>query len=237
MQLTVRDVSALLKVSEKTIYRWINQGTLPAYRVNDQYRFNRAELLEWATSRKMNVAAELFDEPESTGAPVPGLVEALRAGGIFYRVGGTDRESALRSLVEYMRLPDEVDRDFLLRVLLAREALQSTGIGDGIAIPHVRNPIVLHVSRPMITLCFLERPVDFGALDGKPVFVLFSLISPTVRGHLRLLSRLAFALNDSAFKAAILRQASADEILAEAGRVEADLARAAATSDKQEREG
>jgi len=233
MQLTVRDVSSLLKVSEKTVYRWISQGILPAYRVNEQYRFNRAELLEWATSRKMNVAAELFEEPESHAAPVPGLVEALQAGGIFYRVDGTDKESVLRAVVEHMRLPEEVDREFLLRVLLAREALQSTGIGDGIAIPHVRNPIVLHVSRPMISLCFLEKPVDFQALDGKPVFVLFSLISPTVRAHLRMLSRLSFALHDAGFKDAIIRQASRDEILAEARRVDAGLDEAAA-GGKQE---
>lgn len=223
MQLTVREVSGLLNVSEKTIYRWINQGILPAYRVNEQYRFNRAELLEWATSRKMNVSADLFEEPESNTTPLPSLVEALQAGGIFYRVDGTDKESALRGVVEHMRLPDEVDREFLLRVLLARENLQSTGIGDGIAIPHVRNPIVLHVSRPMITLCFLEHPVEFGALDGKPVSVLFSLISPTVRAHLRMLSRLAFALNDPGFKNAVIKQASRDEILAQARRVEAAI--------------
>lgn len=223
MQLTVRDVSSLLKISEKTVYRWINQGILPAYRVNDQYRFSRAELLEWATSRKMNVSADLFEEPESQAAPLPGLVEALQAGGIFYRVYGRDKESVLRAVVEHMRLPEEVDREFLLRVLLAREALQSTGIGDGIAVPHVRNPIVLHVSRPMITLCFLEQPIEFGALDGKPVSVLFSLISPTVRAHLRLLSRLSFALNAPDFKAAVLRQASREEILNEARRVEESL--------------
>jgi PTS system nitrogen regulatory IIA component len=123
-------------------------------------------------------------------------------------------------VVEHLRLPDEVDREFLLRVLLAREALQSTAIGDGIAIPHVRNPIVLHVPRPMVTLCFLEHPVDFGALDGTPVHVLFTLISPTVRAHLRLLSRLSFALHDPAFKAAVVREAPREEILAEAARVE-----------------
>jgi PTS system nitrogen regulatory IIA component len=229
MQLGVRDVSRLLNVSEKTVYRWINQGVLPAYRVNEQYRFNRAELLEWATSRKMNVAAEVFEEPESNATPIPGLVESLQAGGIVYRVGGTDKESVLRAVVEHMRLPEEVDRDFLLRVLLAREALQSTGIGDGIAIPHVRNPIVLHVSRPMITLCFLERPIDFGALDGKPVHVLFSLVSPTVRAHLRLLSRLSFALHDAAFKKAVLGQASREEILGAARRVEAKLEEGAVT--------
>lgn len=223
MQLSVRDVSKLLNVSEKTIYRWVNQGILPGYRVNEQYRFNRAELLEWATSRKMNVSALLFDEPESNAAPLPDLGEALQAGGIFYRLGGNDKESVLRAVVEHMRLPEEVDREFLLRVLLAREALQSTGIGDGIAIPHVRNPIVLHVSRPMISLCFLEQPIDFGALDGKPVHALFSLVSPTVRAHLRLLSRLSFALHDPGFKRAVARQASRDEILEEGRRVEAAL--------------
>jgi len=232
MQLGVHDVSKLLNVSEKTIYRWVNQGILPAYRVNEQYRFNRAELLEWATSRRMNVSAVLFDEPESHAIPIPSLVEGLQVGGIFYRLSGGDKESALRAVVEHMRLPEEVDRDFLLRVLLAREGLQSTGIGDGIAIPHVRNPIVLHVPRPTITLCFLEKAVDFGALDYQPVHVLFSLISPTVRAHLRLLSRLAFALHDPGFKKAVIRQAAREEILREAQRVEDSLTRSTAADGR-----
>ena len=120
-------------------------------------------------------------------------------------------------------------------VLFAREALESTGIGDGIAIPHVRNPIVLHVSRPVITLCFLEKAVDFGALDGKPVSILFSLISPTVRAHLRLLSRLSFALQDPGFKSVVTRQGSRDEIFAEARRVEAALVSGAPADGKQDR--
>ncbi|HUI08068.1 MAG TPA: PTS sugar transporter subunit IIA [Verrucomicrobiae bacterium] len=228
MQLTVQDVAGLLKVSEKTVYRWINERSLPGYRVSGQYRFNRAELLEWATSRRIHVSPEIFQEPESTATPLPGLGDALQAGGIFYRLAGADKESVLRSVAENMRLPEEVDREFLLRVLLAREALASTGVGDGIAIPHVRNPIVLHVNRPMISLGFLEKPVEFGALDGKPVHALFSVISPTVRAHLHLLSRLAFAIHDAGFKAAVVRQASRDEILGEARRVETNLAEKAA---------
>ncbi len=219
MQLNVRDAAKLLSVSEKTIYRWINQGALPAYRVNEQYRFNRAELLEWATARKINVSVEIFEEPESNAA-LPRLAEALEAGGIVYRLGGRDKESVLRALVEAMRLPDEVDREFLFRVLLAREAMGSTGVGDGIAIPHVRNPVVLHVQRPSICLCFLDKPIEFGALDRQPVFALFSLISPTVRAHLHLLSRLSFALHDAGFKRAITTQASRDEIVNEIRRVE-----------------
>lgn len=79
----------------------------------------------------------------------------------------------------------------------------------------------------MITACFLERPVDFGALDGRPVHALFTLISPTVRAHLHLLSRLSFALRDPAFKDAVVRQASREEILAAAESCEAKLDRSA----------
>ena len=95
-KLTVRDAAALLNVSEKSVYRWIKQGVLPAYRVNDQYRINRAELLEWATARKMHVSPEIFAEPENDAEPAPTLEDALRAGGIHYRVGGHDKPSALQ---------------------------------------------------------------------------------------------------------------------------------------------
>ena len=222
MQLTVREVAALLNVSEKTVYRWIKAREIPAYRINEQYRIHRAELLEWATARRIGVSANIFQE-EGEG-PLPTLVESLLAGGIAYRLVATDVRSALRAVVEAMRLPEEVDREQLLQVLLAREALASTAIGDGVAIPHVRNPIVLHVSRPAITLCFLEHPVDFGALDGKPVHCLFTMVSPTVRAHLTLLSRLAFAMRDPGFQDVIRRQALRDQILTELRRVEASLA-------------
>jgi PTS system nitrogen regulatory IIA component len=224
MKLTVRDAAQLLNVTEKTVYRWIKQGVIPAYQINDQYRFNRAELLEWATSRKISVSPEIFAEPEGGEAPPPSLSEALRAGGVHYRVGGMDKATVLHAVVDMMKLPEEVDREFLYQVLLAREALGSTGIGEGIAIPHVRNPIVLHLSRPMVTLCFLERPVDFGALDGQPVTTLFTLISPTVRAHLYLLSRLGFALRDPDFKNAVLRQAPRETIVEALRRVEISMA-------------
>ena len=90
MQLTVRDVADLLNVSEKSIYRWITDGSLPAYRVSGQYRFNRAELLEWATAKKINVTAKFFQESEQTPAEVPNFEEALQAGGIYYRLSGAN---------------------------------------------------------------------------------------------------------------------------------------------------
>jgi PTS system nitrogen regulatory IIA component len=223
MQLTVRAVAELLEISEKTVYRWIEERKLPGYRLSGQYRFHRAELLEWATANRIHVSPKIFEETEASAVPLPELHECLQAGGVFYRVSGGDKASVLKSVVETLRLPDGVDREFLLQVLLAREALESTAMGDGIAIPHVRNPIVLHVQRPLVTLCFLEKPVEFGALDGQPVHTLFTLISPTVKAHLHLLSRLAFALRDGEFKALILRQAAREEILAATERISTSL--------------
>ncbi|WP_029915841.1 PTS sugar transporter subunit IIA [Pelobacter seleniigenes] len=212
MNTSVKDAARLLSVSEKTIYRWIKQEVMPVYRVHEQYRFNRSELLEWATSRRMGIAAEAFLEPDTDDSPLPTLIESLESGGVVYRLDGTSRHEVLTKLVDELRLPEEVDRDYLLKVLKAREKLASTGIGDGIAIPHPRNPVLLHVTKPSVTLAFLENPVDFHALDKKPVHTLFCMISPTLRAHLHLLSKLSFALRDPGFRAAIDNQGSRDEI-------------------------
>lgn len=222
MQITVRDVAKLLKVSEKTVYRWITQGDLPVYRINDQYRFNRAEILQWATAKKLNVSDEIFKEPKGE-EPLPSLSDALHAGGIFYRLEGGDKDAVLRTVVETLRLPDEVDRKFLRKVLVAREELCSTAIGDGMAIPHPRSPVVMHVPRAQITLCFLENPIEYDAPDGQPVQILFTLISPTLRAHLHLLSLLSAALKNEGFRGAVKRQASREEIYAEARRVEESI--------------
>jgi PTS system nitrogen regulatory IIA component len=236
MQLTVRDVSDLLKVSEKTVYRWIEVGKIPGYRLSGQYRFNRAELLEWATANRLPVSLAAFYEREAPLVPPPELPAALEDGGIFYRLDGTDREAVLRNVVQVLRLPDEVDREFLYRALLGREELESTGVGAGVAIPHVRNPVVLHVPKPTLTLCFLESPVDFNALDRKPVQALFTLMSPTLRAHLNLLSRLGFALHDGEVRSLIALQAGRAELFRAFRRVAGSLAAGGSAVEEGKRE-
>jgi len=225
MNLSVKDAAKLLSVSEKTIYRWIKQEVVPAYKVHESYRFNRAELIEWATSRRLGVSPEAFSEPESDALPLPLFREALEDGGVFYRIEGNSREEVLADVISHLRLPEEVDRDYLRRVLVAREKLASTAVGDGIALPHPRNPGLLHVTRPTVTLCFLEKPVDFQALDGRPVDILFTLISPTLRLHLHLLSRLGFLLKDSGFRQALKRQERRETIFSALRRAEEGMPR------------
>ena len=213
MNLSVKDAARILNVTEKTIYRWIKQDLIPAYRVNGQNRFNQSELIEWATSRRMGVAPEAFDEPEEAATPLPLLTDSLEAGGIIYRLDGTSRNEVLGNLVNNLRLSDGVDKDYLLKVLIAREELASTSVGAGIAIPHPRNPVLLHTTQPTVTLAFLENPVDFRSLDGLDTKILFCVISPTLRAHLHLLSMLGYALKDNTFRQAIELTESREKIV------------------------
>jgi PTS system nitrogen regulatory IIA component len=223
VQLSIHDLTKLLNAAESEVARWIRQRGLPAQQIGWQYRINRQELLEWATANNVRVSLELFDHLEADAEAAPRLAEALAVGGIHHHLPAADKEQALRSLVGVLPLPEGLDREFLLRLFVVREASASTAIGDGIAIPHVRNPIVLYVPSPAITLALLAQPVDFGAADGKPVHALFSIISPTTRSHLQLLSRLSFALHDGEFRDAVVRRASTEEIMQEVVRAESAM--------------
>ncbi len=211
MRVSVKEIAELLNVSEKTIYRWIKQSVIPYYKISGQYRFSRAEIVTWAASRHIQVSSEILAEENSH--PLSTLADAVKNGGIIYRLGGNDQASVLQALVDSMNLPDDVDRNFLYQILLAREKLGSTSVGNGIAIPHSRNPVVLHVLKPSVTLAFLERPIDFYALDGKPVNILFTIISPSVRVHLNLLSRTGFVLHNKRLQKALEEQASREVLI------------------------
>jgi PTS system nitrogen regulatory IIA component len=213
MELNVRDAASLLRVSTKTIYRWVSDGRIPGYRVSHSLRFDRTELLEWATANRIAVDhAAVREEPRA----VPSFADALEQGNIYYRIEGADRDAALASAVRVMRVDIEAERDLVLEALVAREHLASTAVGDGLALPHLRNPLRFHFDRPSVTLCFLERPVDWHAPDGVPVAALLVVVGATVRTVLQLHSLTYFALRDPRFRAAVLGQESRESILAAA---------------------
>lgn len=203
----------MMSVGERTVRRWIDEERLPAHCVGGLYHFNRSELFEWATLRRLPVPPELLDAPPAAQGIEHTLADALSAGGIFYDVPGDDVATALRSVLERMRLPESLDREMLLQMFLSREGLGSTAVGDGIAIPHPRYPVVLGVSGPQVTLCFLKRAIDFKARDGRPVDTLFVMVSPTARWHTMLITQVAKALSDSRFRQLVTSKAGADQIL------------------------
>ena len=214
MNVTLREAARLLQVSEKTLYRWIQKGVLPAYRIHDEYRFNRVELEEWAVTHRqpLRLPTAAAAAPAAQTSP-PNLGAAIVRGGIYYRVGGRTRDQVFESLVTLPGIPRHINSALLLEMLRTREGLASTAVGAGIAIPHPRNPLVLGVDEPTVLLCFLEHPVDFGALDGKRVHTVFLLLSPTIEAHLQTLARIAFVLQDTTFRRLLERRATSEAIM------------------------
>jgi nitrogen PTS system EIIA component len=222
MDLSVREVARLLGVTEKTVHRWLREKAIPAHRLHDQSRFNRVEIQEWAAARGLRMAPDL---PDLGGGASPGapsgaspraplsLREAIERGGIHFRVPGATAGEVLEAVTKLPGIPDAVDRSLLRDLLVGREALTSTGIGGGIAIPHPRDPLVVHVREPVVLACFLEHPVDFHAVDDAPVRVLFTLLSPSIRAHLQILARLTYALHDAALLKLLEKAAPPEAIL------------------------
>lgn len=214
MQLTVRQAAAYFGVDDQTVRRWIADRDLPVHRAHERLHLNAIEVWEWALSHGVPVSRRLLEDARLAPERVPLLSELLERGGIHRDLAsGGKKAEVLAAVVAHLPLPPEVDREFLLTVLEAREAMGSTGIGDGIAIPHVRNPILLHVERPFVSLFLLDRPVDFEAIDRKPVHALFVVVAPSVPVHLRVLAQLGHCLHDPAVRRLLAERAPADRIL------------------------
>lgn len=224
MQISVRDLIRIFQVEEKTIYLWIAKKQMPCVKVNDQYRFNYVELLEWALENRIALTPDILalGEHKPNGACI--VSDALKTGGVYYDVPGRSREEVLKNTIDLLCIPAEIDKNSLLEMFLAREAMESTAIGNGIALPHLRSPVVLNIDEPLVSLCFLKNAVDFKASDRKPVSILFVLVSPSTKMHLLMLSRLSFCLQDPEFQKYLRMKASKEQMVAEAIVVESRLA-------------
>ncbi|MDH5752366.1 MAG: PTS sugar transporter subunit IIA [Deltaproteobacteria bacterium] len=194
--LSVRDAAELLKVSEKTIYRWIRQGVIPTYRFQGQYRFNQDELKDWASYKRIGASSEGIHQ---AGPDEVNLYRAVLRGGIHYKLEGSTSREVIAQAVQLFPLrtgsPSSL-KEALLQTLLEREELVSTGIGSGIAIPHPRHPRDWGLGEPAVGIFFLDNQIDFQAVDGQPVHVLFMLLCDNVKGHLKLLSQVSHLVNN-----------------------------------------
>ncbi|MEW4571048.1 PTS sugar transporter subunit IIA [Tautonia sp. JC769] len=127
----------------------------------------------------------------------------------------TTKEEAIREIVSGLRdagrLSDS-DLEGVTRAILNREELGSTGIGQGVAVPHTRHPMV---DRLIGTVALSNKGVEFAALDGEPVDILFLLVSPPNQpgDHLRALENISRHLKDEQFVRFLRQARSREQIL------------------------
>ena len=144
------------------------------------------------------------------------LGELLSPAVINLDLKSADRDSVLGELVNQIpQLAKQPEaRQTLLRALYEREQLHSTGIGDGIALPHSRNALVGLVDQPILVFGRHEKGIPYDAIDSIPARLFFLLIAPTVTQHLAVLARLTRLLRDSRLRQKLLVAEKPENVLA-----------------------
>jgi len=231
MEMNLRAAADSLGISEASLSRWARQGKIPAVEREGSFVFARQEIARWARRHSLLLRegrpGASSSLPLSQPAREVSLAGAMESGGVFTGVSGVDGPAVLKAAVSLIPLPEGTDREDLLERLVARERLASTGIGGGVAIPHPRHPIENVPPGGIVTTCFLEKEVDFHAVDGKPVFVLFVMLNSETHSHLKLLSRLSFCLRDKSFSTLLEERGRGGDLPARAREIEERLGQGA----------
>jgi nitrogen PTS system EIIA component len=208
MDLKIKDVAELLSVSETTIRRWLIDGKIPAYRINHQYRFSRIEIENWMMGCKLKPQEEgpsLFHEKQiyppledaheistrsSGGMQHFCLYRAIHQGDVFTNISGKTKEEMIRGTTKAIAQKLNVDAEVLSELLIDREEMMPTALNNGIAVPHTRD-FLRKGPLDMVFVVYPKEPIEYGALDKKPVHALFFLFASNDKGHLQLLAKLA----------------------------------------------
>src|SRR5512140_452280 len=139
------------------------------------------------------------------------IVEFLRFDAVIANLSGATGSAVLAELCRPLAAAHRVDAQKLLDTLLEREKLGSTGIGEGVAIPHGKVP-----GLPGLVASFGRSVagVDFRANDGRPTHLFFTLFAPenSAGAHLKALARISRIFKNAAFRDAILKAASAEDV-------------------------
>ena len=140
------------------------------------------------------------------------LSEILDSKNIIPDLKARDKKKALEELAEtIVNSRPSLDKNALVKVLMERERLGSTGIGDGVAIPHGK----FHgITEPVISFGRSIKGLDFESMDGQPVFLFFLLVAPenSASVHLKALARIAKLLKNSTFRKTLMEIPTGQEL-------------------------
>jgi PTS system nitrogen regulatory IIA component len=191
--LTLEEVAEYLRVSERTIYDWAKKGEIPAGKIGTVWRFKRREIEKWVNDRL-------------AGQSEPSLQRVLELGDIISEkrivfLDSVTKQETLEELIELISQAPQVASRYDLRdEIFRREELMSTGIGMGIAIPHVR----IHSVNDLVgAIGICEKGIpDYQSLDNEPIRIVIMLAAGFDQHakYLKALAHISARLKDPAVR-------------------------------------
>ena len=166
--LTIEEVAAYLRVSERTVYDWASKGDLPGGKIGTSWRFRREDIENWVNER-------LGDTKPNTAKPGITTSSVLTPERILILENSTKMDTLEKLSGLLAETPFISDGDALLKDILEREELMSTGIGFGVGVPHVR---VNYTSDLVMAIAVCKNGLeDYTTLDEDKVQVVCMLVA------------------------------------------------------------
>ena len=152
------------------------------------------------------------------------LADIVERGGVYRNVSGSYPGEILANITNLLPAFPFLKPEALLRAVLEREALMTTGIGKGIALPHPRTPMLEEGENPFVAIAFPLWPLDWNTPDGSKVHTIFLIVSKSAKQHLGVLSKINFLCHDEKFYSLIKSRAPNEEIIAAIRKAETEWA-------------
>ena len=191
--MTLEEVASYLRVSERTIYEWAQKKKIPCGKLGTVWRFKRDDIQKWINDRLITQDEHLSEE---SYAPLP-MQDLLSKDNVLI-MGNASKQEVLYSLIDIVAArPEVTSKDDVIEGIFKRETLMSTGIGLGIAIPHIR----LGSVNDLVMACALVKNgiADYATLDDLPVKLVFMIVANESQHakHLKTVSQLSQKLKDN----------------------------------------
>ena len=141
------------------------------------------------------------------------IADMIHNGGVYKDVEGTTPQEVYANISKMIKLPDGITADQVYNSLCDREKVLSTAVGNGIALPHARSPIMKSEQEQKICVVYLKNPLNMNAPDERLVYVMFILLTHNSQVHLQILSGLAGLFRSLRFRKALEAKADEAELL------------------------
>lgn len=189
--LTLSEVAAYLKIAEKTVHRMVQKDEIPCFKIASQWRFKKGQIDEWIRGKMKSPSQSASSRLLETAPHKVPLSQLTNQDLMVMDVKAGEKREILSQLVAPLVATGILEEpEPYIEKLLRREAMITTALAKGIALPHVRNPQENRAPFPTIVMGLCSEGCDFNSLDGKPTHLFFLIFSDNVTVHLRITSRI-----------------------------------------------
>ena len=202
--MTIKEVAKYLKMNERTVYKLIQAGQIPAAKLGKQWRLDKEKLNEWIGFRMAEMPSEdLAHLEKDHKETVIKIIPLLKQENVIFSFYAVSKSQAIQKLVNVLITNNNIspsEGKSLLKTVMERERLCSTAIGEGVAIPHPRDVVISSMKKPLLAAGICKHGMDFESIDAKPTNIIFLLSAPRNDIHLKLMARLSRLLRDKIFR-------------------------------------